>query len=91
MSLKTHDINTIVDISYPTKLAVDWITNNIYFIDKFYPNGIRVRFCAIQTTQIDYSFNLLITDMQLGENEMRGSDAKERQYASDISLSRSDK
>jgi len=87
MNLETHDISTIVDISYPTKLAVDWITNNIYFIDKFYPNGIRVRFCAIKTTGIDYLFNLLIKGMQLGKNEMRASDAKETQYASDISPS----
>lgn len=44
MDLKSQKISTLVDASYPTKLAVDWITDNVYFIDKFYPNAIRVGF-----------------------------------------------
>lgn len=41
-NMDTKLINFITNVGNPKKLAVDWVTNNVYFIDKHSPPMIRV-------------------------------------------------
>lgn len=41
-NLKTKKVNFVNEVGNPTKLAVDWITNNIYFVDQTSSPSIKV-------------------------------------------------
>ncbi|XP_052872576.1 putative vitellogenin receptor [Anopheles cruzii] len=45
LDLETHKIHMLSDIGKPEKVAVDWITNNVYLIDKSEPS---IKVCNLE-------------------------------------------
>lgn len=46
INIKTNEISIFTNVGNPGVLAIDWITNNIYFNDNDRPNMIKVYFSS---------------------------------------------